>query len=1075
MQTSTEKQNGLIAWFTYNPVAANLLMIFIIIGGFISYQMMTKRMQPDIQFNSVNIQVAYLGAAPEEVEQGVILKIEEAIQDVKGIKRINSTASEGYASVVAEIENDIDLEDAVNEIKIRVDAISTLPGETEKPVIAKSEFSSGVLWLSIFGDMDQKTRQAITQEVRDEIMALPEVNKANILGSRGYEIAVEITDATLRAYNLTMTEVANKIRQFSIDLPGGEIKTNGGDIRLRTIGQAYSESEFAQLILRTNPDGTRLLLGDIATIHDGFVESTDYARFNGKPASVIQVQSLGEQNDIAIAKAVHQYVEEKNKALPEGAKIEPWGDGASYLQQRLDMMFSNMGMGVILVFILLTLFLRFKVALWVLIGIPICFFGAFLFMDKVGDISTNINFLSLFGLILVLGIVVDDAIIIGESVYSEVKEKGHSIDNVINGAKKVAVPATFGVLTTIAAFLPLLTLDFVYAPFFEAIAVVVILCLIFSLIESKWILPAHLAHMKYDAYDEKSADWLGKLQHKTREGMESFAKNQYRRALDVCVKSRYLALVCFTSLLVLSIALIKSGLIKSEPFPSIPGDMIQARFSLNDGSPVSVRDNLIARMEAAIEKVDAELTLQNGGESLALHALAWTETDTQGGMLVELTKAETRIVDSLTFEKAWRNAVGEVAGVKEMRFISTTGAGGDAAISFRLAGSNYDNLERASRELQHKLMEYEGVYDIRTSNSTGNREIELSLKPSAETLGITLADLGRQVRQAFFGEEAQRIQRGKDEIKVMVRYPKEERKSITNLENMRIRTPKGDWVPFSAVAEFKLGKSVSAIQREDRKRAVSVMADFDPDKVQSSLITKEINQEFIPELIKKYPGVSSELSGQAKDMRELFTELGRSMLLAVILIYILLAIPLKSYIQPFMVMSVIPFGFIGAIIGHLIFDKSFSMMSGFGIIALTGVVVNDSLLMVEFVNRARREGLPLLDSVLQAGTQRFRAIMLTSLTTFFGLLPIMFETSLQAQIIIPMALSLAFGILLATLITLFLIPSLYLILEDFRRFFRYLFKSSSKEMMVPEQMATSGNLPTSNHYLPAPNQTDSND
>lgn len=1036
MNTTNPQQKGLIAWFTYNPVAANLLMLFIIIGGIISYQLMTKRMQPDIQPNMVRISVPYLGAAPTEVEQGVIIKIEEAIQDVKGIKRINSTASEGNGTVTAELYNDIDLDDALNEIKIKVDSIATFPGETEKPVISKVEFSQGVVWLSVYGDMDQRTRQSIAQEVRNEIMALPEVNKANILGSRPYEISVELSDATLRSYGLTMTEIANKIRQFSIDLPGGEIKTEGGDIRLRTIGQAYSEIEFSELVLRTNPDGTRLLLGDIATITDGFVESDGYARFNTKLATVIQVQSLGEQNDIAISQAVRKYIEGKNKVLPEGAKIEVWGDGAHYLQQRLDMMFDNMIMGIFLVFILLSLFLRFKVALWVLVGIPICFFGAFLFMDKVGPISTSINFLSLFGLILVLGIVVDDAIIIGESVYSEIKKNGHSKENVVIGAKKVAVPATFGVLTTIAAFAPLLTLDFMFAPFFEAIAVVVILCLIFSLIESKWILPAHLAHMKYEEYDETKVNWFGRVQHSTRQGMEDFATNVYRPFLEKVVNHRYLALVTFLTVLIVSIGVIASGMIKSEPFPSIPGDMIQARFTLNEGSPASARDSLIKKMEAAIDSADTQLTEKNNGEPIALHTLSWTQGDNGGGMLVELTKGETRIVDSVEFEHEWRNAVGEVAGVKELRFMATTGPGGNSAISFRLVGTNYENLEKASKELQAKLAEFDGVFDIRTSNSAGNQEIELKLKPSAETLGITLADLGRQVRQAFYGEEAQRIQRGKDELKVMVRYPKEERRSITNLENMRIRTPSGEWVPFSSVAEFELSKGVSAIQREDRKRAVSVLADVNAEKVQSGMVIAEINGEFIPELVKKYPGVSSELSGQSKEVGELFTELGNSMLFAFVMIYILLAIPLKSYIQPIMVMSVIPFGFIGAVVGHLVFDKSFSMMSGFGIIALSGVVVNDSLIMVEFVNRARKEGLSLVDAVLQAGTQRFRAIMLTSLTTFFGLLPIMFETSLQAQIIIPMAVSLAFGIMFATVITLLLIPSLYLILEDFKGLFR---------------------------------------
>jgi multidrug efflux pump subunit AcrB len=939
---------------------------------------------------------------------------------------------EGMGTVTVELTNDTDLEQALNDIKIKVDSIATFPAETEKPVISKFEFSADVMWLSIFGDMDRRTRQTIAQQVRDEIMTLPDVNKAEVLGNRPYEITVEVTDAELRQYGLTMSDIARAIRQYSVDLPGGSIKTEGGDIRLRTKGQAYTGLEFAEIVLRTNPDGTRLLLSDVARINDGFVESDGYARFNGKPASVIRVKSVGEQNDLEIAKAVRQYVNNKNKTLPAGAQIEIWGDGSYYLQQRLDMMFNNMWMGIVLVFVLLTLFLRPKVALWVLVGIPISFFGAFLLMDKLGPVATNINFLSLFGLILVLGIVVDDAIIIGESVYTEIKKNGHSVDNVIVGAQRVAVPATFGVLTTVAAFAPMLTLDTVVAPFFESIAVVVILCLLFSLVESKWILPAHLAHMKYTPYDESKASGFGKVQHAIRQAMEDFASNKYYPVLKKAVNHRYITMLLFLSMLTVSCSVVQSGWVKQEIFPNIPNDIIQASFSLNEGSPISARDQLIERMERAAREVDEKLTQQNDGKPILQHLLAWTNGDTGGGMLVELTKGETRNVDSWQFERAWREAVGEVAGAKELRFMASAGIGGDASLSFRLVGPDYPTLEKAAKELQEKLAEYDGVYDIRNSDSAGSKELVLSLKPGAEALGISLYDLGLQVRQAFYGEEAQRIQRGKDEIRVMVRYPRDKRESLTSLEDMRVRTPGGAWVPFTAVAHYQLVEGYSAIQREDRKRAITVKADINPDKIESQKVITEIYTQFMPKLMAKYPGVKSELSGQSKENQEFMLELGLSFLFALGAIYVLLAIPLKSYVQPIMVMIVIPFGFVGALIGHVIFGQSISMMSYFGLVALSGVVVNDSLLMVEFVNRARAEGLRLHDAILQAGVQRFRAIMLTSLTTFFGLFPIMFETSLQAQVIIPMAISLAFGILFATFITLFMIPAMYQILEDMR-------------------------------------------
>jgi multidrug efflux pump subunit AcrB len=966
------------------------------------------------------------------VEEGVVVKIEEAIQDVKGVKTIRSTAMEGVGTVTVELTNDTDLDEALNDIKIKVDSIATFPAETERPVISKFEFSAELMWLSVFGDMDRRTRQTIAQQVRDEIMTLPEVNKAEVLGNRPYEITVEVTDADLRQYGLSMSDISRAIRQYSVDLPGGSIKTEGGDIRLRTKGQAYTGLEFAEIVLRTNADGTRLLLSDVAKINDGFVESDGYARFNGKPASVIRIKSVGEQNDLEIAKAVRDYVNKKNLTLPPGAQIEIWGDGSYYLQQRLDMMFDNMWMGILLVFVLLTLFLRPKIALWVLVGIPISFLGAFLLMDKLGPVATNINFLSLFGLILVLGIVVDDAIIIGESVYTEIKKHGHSVDNVITGAQRVAVPATFGVLTTVAAFVPMLTLDTVVAPFFEAIAVVVILCLLFSLAESKWILPAHLAHMKYTPYDESKATGFAKVQHAIRQAMEDFATNKYYPVLKKAVNHRYLTMLLFLSMLTVSCSVVQSGWVKQEIFPSIPAEMIRANFTLNEGSPITARDNLIHRMEQAAREVNEKLTEQNDGQPIMQHLLAWTNSDTSGGMLVELTRGETRKVDSWQFERAWREAVGEVAGVKELRFMASAGIGGDAGLSFRLVGPNYETLERAAKELQDKLAEYDGVYDIRNSDSAGSKEIMLSLKPGAETLGITLYDLGLQVRQAFYGEEAQRIQRGKDEIRVMVRYPRDNRESLTNLENMRIRTPSGAWVPFTAVADYQFVDGFSTIQREDRKRAISVKADINPDKIESQKVIVEIYTTFMPKLMAKYPGVQSELSGQSKENQDFMMELRLSFLFALGAIYVLLAIPLKSYVQPLMVMIVIPFGFIGALIGHLMFGQSISMMSYFGLVALSGVVVNDSLLMVEFVNRAREEGLRIVDAILLAGVQRFRAIMLTSLTTFLGLFPIMFETSLQAQVIIPMAISLAFGILFATIITLFLIPAMYMILEDLR-------------------------------------------
>ena len=1035
MSEQNNPQTGLIAWFAKNSVAANLMMVFIMIGGLYTYSTINKKITPDIELNRVRISVPFLGASPAEVEEGVVIRIEEAIQDIEGIERIDSFAFEGMGQVTAEIDNDQDINIVMDEIKVAIDSISTFPALTETPIINKLKFQQDVMWLSVYGDMDRATRQSMAQQVRDELMALPEVNTALLVGNRAYEIKIEVSEETMREFSLTMNEVANAIRSSSIDLPGGSINTEGGDILLRTKGQAYTGYDFANIVLRTNADGTLLLLSDVANIIDGFAEGEGFAKFDGKPSSNIRIQSGGDQNVLEVAAAVRDYIERKNASLPEVARIASWADISYYLQGRLDMMFSNMAMGAVLVFLILALFLRLRLAFWVMLGIPISFLGTFMLMPHLGDYAVTINMLSVFAFILVLGIVVDDAIVIGESIYTTIKEDGQSTENVIKGANKVAVPATFGVLTTIAAFAPILLLDSGPAPFFYAIAVVVSLALIFSLIESKWILPAHLAHMKFEPYQEETASKLEKFQHSFRNSLEVFAKDVYRPVLQKALKNRYNTMAIFVATFFISIGLLTSGIVKTEIFPNVPSDFIQVNLTMNDGTAPKVRNQtLMAIQDAAIEIEKDYLAESSENTKFLKHNLVFTRGDTGGGLFIEMTKAEERNIDAYAIEKRYREKVGELPGVKDLRFFAGTNAGGGAKLEFKLTGANYVQLEKAADELQIKVAEFDGVFDIRNSFSTGAQEIKLKIKPEAELLGITQSSLGRQVRQAFYGEEAQRIQRGRDEVKVMVRYPQQERRSISNLENMRIRAADGTEVPFYDVAEVEIGNSFSSISRVNRKRAITISADINPEKVESQVVITDITKNFIPDLLQKYPSVSYGLEGSSKDQQELMTGFLISFTISVFLIYALIAIPTKSYLQPLIIMSVIPFGIIGAIIGHWIFGLSINMMSFFGIIALSGVVVNDSLIMVDFINRARTEGHKLLDAVTNSGISRFRAILLTSLTTFFGLLPIFFETSLQAQFVIPMAVSLGVGIVFATVITLFLIPCLYLILEDFKAF-----------------------------------------
>jgi multidrug efflux pump subunit AcrB len=736
------------------------------------------------------------------------------------------------------------------------------------------------------------------------------------------------------------------------------------------------------------------------------------------------VSSVGDQSEIAIAEAVKAYIDARQESLPQGIGLAYWGDRSFYLKGRLDMMMRNMALGALLVFLCLGVFLRLTVAFWVIIGIPICFLGA-LWLMPFSPWPASINMLSLFGFILVLGIVVDDAIITGESAYSETRKHGQSIDNVIIGAQKVAVPATFGVLTTIAAFAPLLFVEGQASAFLQAIAVVVILCLVFSLIESKLILPAHLAHMGGRHASDDEAGAFTRLRRRFANGLEHFVETRYAPLLDRALANVSVTLALFVASLLLVVGLVAGGAMRFVFFPDVPSDFIQVQASLADGSAPAQRNAALDRIERAVYELDQEHNRATG-EDLVRHVALFTQGDTGGQLVVELTKSEERSVTTYELNDRLRDRVGEIAGAKELRFASTTNPGGGPPIEFRLRGTAVEALEAAAAELMVHLQSYQGVYDINSSISAGTQEVRLSIRPHAEVLGLSQADLGRQVRQAFFGEEAQRIQRGRDDVRVMVRYPLEERRSLQDLANMRVRTPAGDEVPFSEVAEVSIGTSYTAINREDRQRTVTVTAYADSANIEPGAVVKQVRSEYIPTLLDRYPTVRADLGGSSLEEQRMQRGLMLAGLTSMFLIYALLAIPLKSYAQPLLIMSVIPFGMIGAALGHMITGQAFSMFSMYGIIALAGVVVNDSLILVDFVNRARLEGTSLRDAVVQAGVRRFRPVLLTSLTTFFGLVPILLERSVQAQFIIPMATSLAFGILFATVITLFLIPALYI-------------------------------------------------
>ena len=1039
-----DTHKGIIPWFARNPVAANLLMWILLIGGFVTaLSGVQKQVFPKISVNVISVRVPFLGAAPQEVEKGVILKLEDAVKEIDGIKKMTSTASEGMARVSLEILDEYDPQLVLDEVKVAVDAIPSLPENTEKPIVYRIKPTMQVMWMSLFGDADERELKEVAKEIREEMANLPGVSKVELVAVRDYEIAVEVPKDRLDEYGLTFDQVVQAVRASSLDLPGGSIRSEGGDILLRASGQAYRGHEFSNIVLLTREDGTRLMLGDIAEVNDGFIDDEWMSLSNRKEAVFIRVDSVGDQNDLEIAKTVKGYLEDKLKKIPGNIEVVPWADMSKMLDARLNLMIENMVGGALLVFLILSLFLKLRLAFWVMLGLPICFLGTILLMP---ELSLTINMISLFAFILVLGIVVDDAIVIGESSYAEMERKGHSLDNIIIGAKRVAMPATFGVLTTVAAFLPMLMVSGVMGIIWKTIALVVILCLLFSLVESKLILPAHLAHMKVEEYDPEKANAFQRARENFNVKFKIFIQEKYGPFLRRSLENRYNTLAFFIAGIILAIGIVASGLMKVQFFPTLSGDFVQTTVEMQPGSSPKQRDDAIMATYNALYDMDADIQAE-GMNSVIAHAIAFNSGRISGQIMAELTPNEERILSDVDINNMWRKKVGELAGVKSINF-ATGGIGPEQGLDFRMSSKNMDSLQSASKELKDYLKTFDGVYDVNDSFTSGSEEIQLHIKPEAETLGLTLQDLARQVRYAFYGAEAQRVQRGDEEVKVMVRYPRHERSSVGDLEKMWIRTPKGQLVPFTEVADYTIGAGYSAITRIDGIRSISISGKLDKNKTELGEIMEQVNSEFLPDLKLRYTNVDFGVQGATQEQAEAGVALVKGFLLTMFLIYSLLAIPLKSYSQPLIIMSVIPFGTVGAILGHIITGNALSILSFMGIIALSGVVVNDSLILVDFVNKARAEGMSLREAVVNAGIQRFRAIILTSATTFLGLVPILLETSMQAQVMIPMAVSLAFGIVFATLITLVLVPSMYIILDDIKGVF-----SRSKRLKAAEQQA----------------------
>lgn len=1052
-----------INWFARNPVAANLIMVLIIGGGLVSLfgGSIVQEVFPEFAIDLITIQVPYPGAAPEEAEEAICLRVEEAVQGLNGIKKLTSRARENLGVVTIHVESDADSRKLLDEVKARIDAIDTFPDETEKPIIQELTNRRQVIDVAIYGNTDELSLRHLAERVRDDLAALPEMSIVELSNARPYEISIEVSEDTLRRHGLTFDRIATAIRRSSLDLPGGSIKTPGGEVLLRTKGQAYTARDFEQLVLLTRPDGTHLTIADVATVVDGFADTDQSTKFQGEPAMLVSVFRVGGQDALSIGDAVSRYIERAERWMPEGVSLATWNNASKILRDRRDLLLRNGATGMILVFITLALFLRFRLALWVMVGMLLSFMGAIWLMPVLG---VSINMISLFAFILVLGIVVDDAIIAGENIYTHQHRTGKALQGAIDGAREISVPVVFAVLTTIAAFVPLIAITGMIGKVMYVIPLVVISCLVWSLIESLWILPAHLSHYKHrDPNEPRKENLWQRFQGRFASKVELAMTGYYRPFLNACLRRRYLTISVALSLLILTAGLILGGRLKWVFFPEVESDYVSATITMPPGTPVEVTAAAVLWLEESADQVRRELEENYGTDqfryvitALGEHPFATMQQQNSGALVggeraahlgevtIELQPAETRSAASADVADRWRELTGRIPGTVEQTFSSSLFEPGKD-IDIQLTGIDLENLRAAKDELESRLGEYAGVFEIGNSFRDGKEEIRLAIKPAAELTGLTLSDLGRQVRQAFHGEEAQRIQRGRDEIKVMVRYPEDERLSIANLERMRIRLPGGIEVPFSEVAEAVPGRGYASITRIDRRRAINVTADVDSSVASAGTVIKELADDVLPEILAKYPGVSYTFEGQQAEQRETIAGLVRGFIIAILVIFALLAIPLRSYLQPAIIMIAIPFGIVGAVLGHIALGYDLSILSMFGLVALTGVVINDGLVMVDFINRfrERHEG-DIHRAVREAGVARFRPIVLTSLTTFVGLFPLLLEKSMQARFLIPMAVSLAFGVLFATLITLILIPAAYIVLEDLVAFSRRLSKPAAE-------------------------------
>ena len=1038
---------GVLAWFARNGVASNIIMFVLLFGGLMIATQIKQEVFPEVTVEQVLIQVPYPGASPEEVEQGIVLAIEEAVRGLDGVKEVRGTAAEGAAVVAVDLITGTDVDRALNDVKAAVDRITSFPEEIERPVISTPTTRSQVISLAIFGDVSESVLHELAESTRQELTADSDITYTEVSGTRPLEIAVEVPQSELREHRLTLSMVSNAIRQSSVEIPGGGIKTRGGEVLVRTAARRERGSEIANIVIRSNPDGTQLRVGDVARVTDGFREIDQETHFNGKRAVLINVYRAGNQSPLTIAKAVHRWVDERADSLPPGVEAVAWNDASEIYADRIDLLLRNALIGLVLVLFVLGLFLEPRLAFWVTLGIPISFAGSMLFIPA-ADVS--INMISLFAFIVTLGMVVDDAIVVGESIHQKRSQGMPRMQAAVEGAKEVFVPVCFAILTTCVFFAPMLFVPGVSGKFFRNIPVVVIAVLAISLVESLVILPSHLSH--------KMPWWLEVLllpvliplrllqRLRVEQGLLNFIDKGFATFLRRTMRWRYVTLAASLMLfLAVVVGPLMGGRMRFDFMPKIEGDVIVAQLRM----PVGTAFEDTREVERRMAEVAREVIDDNGGDSIVRGIFAQAGaslalggprgSSTSSGshlanVLVWLQPVDKRDIRTSELTEQWREKLGEVAGAELLSFTYNLGASAGSPIDVRLSHPDNQTLEDAAQRLASELSSYGGLRDIDSGVSSGKQQLDLTLTAEGRARGLNEAELARQMRDSYYGAEAVRQQRGREELRVYVRRPESERVSLADVERLVIRTPDSGEIPLDRAANIERGRAYTSITRVDGRRVVSVTADIVAGVGNATQIVQKMQTTELASLKADIPGLTYEMGGEQKEQAESLSSLVVGFLFALFIVYGLLAMPFKSYIQPVLVLSAIPFGFVGAFLGHYLMGFDLSIISMMGMVALSGVVVNDSLILIVAINELRARGYSIWESVVEGTKGRFRPILLTSLTTFFGLTPMILEPSVQARFLVPMAISLGFGVLMATIVLVLLVPSLYLILEDSRRF-----------------------------------------